>query len=218
MSELLQIYRERNGNPDFWGEPVNAITNVSFLLAASFALHLALQHKATSLTTLFPIGLAATIGIGSFLFHTAVSPLTMWLDVIPIALFQGVFLWLACREMVGWPILASLGFVAVVVGTSFALMPIHQPLNGSLFYIPSLIAILVLGVIWSQRASEEPGLLPIAGLCFTLAIMARSLDWHVDCSVGSHFAWHSMNGVVVYLALRSWILHVAASANPPAPL
>jgi hypothetical protein len=97
-------------------------------------------------------------------------------------------------------------------------MPFHQLLNGSLFYIPSLIAILVLGFIWSQRASEEPDLLLIAGLCFTLAIMARSLDWHVNCSVGSHFIWHLMNGVVVYLALRSWILYVAASASPPAHL
>jgi riboflavin transporter FmnP len=215
MSELLQIYRERNGNQEFWGEPINALSNASFLLAAALALHLALQRQATTPMTLSLIALAATIGLGSFLFHTAVSPLTMWLDIIPIVLFQIVFLWLACREMLGWPLVASLSFVMAIVGTSFALLPIHRYMNGSLFYMPSLIAILVVGGLWSLHAVYEPGLLLVAGVCFTLAIMARSLDWVVTFSVGSHFVWHLMNGVVIYLALRSWIVHVATQVGRP---
>jgi riboflavin transporter FmnP len=215
MSELLQIYRERNGNQEFWGEPINALSNASFLLAAALALHLAIQRQATTPMTLSLIALAATIGLGSFLFHTAVSPLTMWLDIIPIVLFQIVFLWLACREMLGWPLVASLSFVMAIVGTSFALLPIHRYMNGSLFYMPSLIAILVVGGLWSLHAVYEPGLLLVAGVCFILAIMARSLDWVVTFSVGSHFVWHLMNGVVIYLALRSWIVHVATQVGRP---
>jgi Ceramidase len=215
MSELLQIYRERNGNQEFWGEPINALSNASFLLAAALALHLAIQRQATTPMTLSLIALAATIGLGSFLFHTAVSPLTMWLDIIPIVLFQIVFLWLACREMLGWPLVASLSFVMAIVGTSFALLPIHRYMNGSLFYMPSLIAILVVGGLWSLQAVYEPGLLLVAGVCFILAIMARSLDWVVTFSVGSHFVWHLMNGVVIYLALRSWIVHVATQVGRP---
>ena len=50
------------------------------------------------------IVLAATIGVGSFLFHTCVTSSTMWLDIIPIALFQIAFFWLAGRYMLNLPV------------------------------------------------------------------------------------------------------------------
>jgi hypothetical protein len=33
------------------------------------------------------------------------------------------------------------------------------------------------------------------------------VPWHF----GSHFLWHVMNGVVVYMALRAWIVFVAVN-------
>jgi hypothetical protein len=53
-------------------------------------------------------------------------------------------------------------------------------------------------------------LLPAAAAVFSLAIVARSLDWTVPFPLGTHFLWHLLNGVVLYLAMRAWILHVAA--------
>ncbi|MBL8814915.1 MAG: ceramidase domain-containing protein [Planctomyces sp.] len=209
MSELLNIYRERSGDPAFWGEPVNAMTNSSFLIAAVFAMQLAIQRQALTTTTVTLISLAAMIGVGSFLFHTAVSPLTMWLDVIPIAILQTLFLWLACREMLSLGELRSAAVVTAVLLLSFALMPVHRLLNGSLFYAPSLVAFLWLGYSLSQRSISEPWLVLSAAVCFYLAVTARTFDWIVPWAVGSHYLWHMLNGVVVYLALRSWILHVS---------
>jgi hypothetical protein len=218
MDELLSIYRERNGNPAFWAEPFNAVSNVSFLLAAIAAWRLARQRGVADSATNGLVVLSATIGVGSFLFHTAASPVTMWLDIIPIAFFMVTFLWLVARRLLGWGAWLSMGFVGLVLCASFALLPIHEPFNGSLFYAPSFLAVLILGAIWSTRPSEEPPLLLFAAGVFAIAIVARTTDWRVPWSIGSHFIWHLLNGLVVYLGLRAWILRPKAPATNPHPL
>jgi hypothetical protein len=205
---LLWIYRERWGNPDFWAEPLNALTNASFLISALFASQFASRRRAGTRTTISLLALAGVIGVGSFFFHTVPNHFTMWLDIAPIALFQVVFLWLAATRMLGLTRMVSVSLVMAVVGSSFALFPFHEPLNGSLFYLPSLLAVLVIGYVWSQKVRCEPYLLLGAASCFACAVAARSVDMIVPWHFGSHFLWHLMNGVVVYLVLRAWIVFV----------
>ncbi len=218
---LLWIYRERFGDPAFWAEPLNALTNASFLIAALLAWNLASRRRANSRTTIALISLAGVIGFGSFFFHTVPNHFTMWLDIVPIALFQLFFLWLAGTRMLGLSRKASAALMIGVVGSSFVLLPLHEPLNGSLFYLPSLLALLVIGLVWSRRKSSEPYLLVSAACCFTVAITARSVDMIVPWHFGTHFVWHTMNGVVIYLALRAWIVVVTKSREteiPAAPI
>ncbi|XZE44220.1 ceramidase domain-containing protein [Pirellulaceae bacterium SH467] len=203
---MLQMYRERGGDPAFWAEPFNAISNASFLIAAALGLDFATRKRSLNPTSLALILLAATIGCGSFLFHTVPTLATMWLDIIPITLFQILYLWLISRKLLsipGWP--AAL-IVVGVVGASYVLMPMKTPLNGSLFYIPSWAAMLVYSLIWARKSPVERGLLALSALFFTLAIAARSVDWDVPWAIGTHFLWHLLNGIVVYTALRSWVL------------
>ncbi len=203
---LLEMYRERSGDPAFWAEPINALTNVSFVIAAAFALDLAVRRQALRPSTLVLIALTAAIGFGSFLFHTMPSYRTMWLDIIPITLFQVLFLWLISQKLLstnGW---MSAGIVIAVVGSSFALLPIQEPFNGSLFYMPSLVALVAFGALWAKRNIAEPYLLGGAACFFALAITARSIDLIVPWPFGTHFLWHLLNGLVVYAALRAWII------------
>jgi hypothetical protein len=209
--DLLWIYRERLGSPEFWAEPLNALTNASFLIAAVLAWEFASRRRANTRTTIALLSLASLIGFGSFFFHTVPNYFTMWLDIVPIALFQIVYLWLASNRMLGLNRLASLAVVVGVVGTSFALFPLHEPLNGSLFYLPSLVAMLTIGWAWSKKFNCEPYLLVGAACCFLLAVTARSIDKEVPWQFGSHFLWHVLNGVVVYMLLRAWIVFVAAN-------
>jgi hypothetical protein len=209
--DLLWMYRERLGSPEFWAEPLNALTNASFLIAAALAWDFASRRRTTTRTTIALLSLASVIGFGSFFFHTVPNHFTMWLDIVPIALFQIVFLWLVCNRMFGLSRLASAAVVGGVVGSSFALFPVHEPLNGSLFYLPSLGAMLTIGWAWSNKASSEAYLLVGAACCFALAITARSCDMIVPWHFGSHFLWHALNGVVVYMLLRAWIVFVAAN-------
>jgi CubicO group peptidase (beta-lactamase class C family) len=216
---LLHMYRERSGDPTFWAEPLNALSNTSFVIAAAFAFELSIWKRALKPSTLALISLAGVIGCGSFLFHTMPSYHTMWLDIIPITLFQVLFLWLISQRLLstsGW---MTAGIVIAVVGSSFALRPIHQPLNGSLFYIPSLLAMLAFGGLWAKRSASEPYLLGGTACCFALAITARSIDWIVPWPIGTHFLWHLLNGIVVYTALRTWIIatsskHVISDQAP----
>lgn len=214
---LLWIYRERWGSPDFWAEPMNALTNASFLIAALFARQFASRRRAGTQTTISLLTLAGVIGVGSFFFHTVPNHFTMWLDIVPIALFQVVFLWLVATRMLGLTRLASLALVMTVVGSSFALFPFHEPLNGSLFYLPSLLAMLAIGYVWSQKVSGEPYLLVGAASCFACAVTARSVDMIVPWHFGSHFLWHLMNGIVVYLVLRAWIVFAAGDQKTEIP-
>lgn len=206
--ELLQMYRERSGDPAFWAEPFNALSNASFLMAAAFAVDLAIRRQAFTISAIVLISIAGVIGCGSFLFHTIPLPLTKWLDILPIMLFQIIFLWLISRDLLsanGW---IAAGVVIVVVGSSLALMPIRQPLNGSLFYIPSLVAMFAFGTLWAKRRRTEPFILLGGACCFAFAITARSIDWVVPWSSGTHFLWHLVNGIVVYAALRTWIVSI----------
>ncbi len=213
--DMLRMYRERGGAPAFWAEPFNAVTNASFLIAAGFALHLAIRRRTLTVSTLSLISLAAVIGLGSFLFHTRPTPLTKWLDIIPITLFQVLFTWLiSCKLLFNNRWLAAV-IVIAIVGVSFALMPVHQPLNGSLFYMPSLVAMLVFGGLWASRSIAEPFLLLSTACCFAAAITARSSDWIVPWPIGTHFLWHSLNGIVVYMALRTWIVATSAGTIHP---
>lgn len=211
--ELLNLYRERNFSPAFWAEPWNALTNASFLVAALFAMVLALRLRATTPTTYGLILLSAVVGFGSFCFHTVPNRVTLWLDIVPIAIFQASFLFLATSRMLRLSRSGALMVVLGVMGVSFALLPVHSLFNGSLFYAPSLVAMVWIGVLQTTLTKREPYLILGAACCFLFAVTARSLDWLVPWRIGTHFMWHLLNGVVVYLLLRSWILHIASSPS-----
>lgn len=210
-NKLLGMYRERDFSPEFWAEPLNALTNASFLIAAFFAWDLASRRRVATRTTNVLLSLASVIGIGSFIFHTVPNQFTMWLDIVPIVLFQVLFLWLVSNKMLALSRVASAAIVVGVVGSSFSLFPIHKPFNGSLFYLPSLLAMLTIGYVWAKKTNFEPYLLVGAACCFLFAVTARSIDKEVPWHFGSHFLWHVLSSVVVYMVLRAWMVFVAVN-------
>lgn len=207
--EWLGKYRERGMNPDFWGEPMNALTNAAFLIAAVLALDLAVARRATGPGTMALVFLAGLIGLGSFLFHTIPNRFTLWGDVGPIAAFQASMLWLVMRHLLSLSHPLCTVVTLGVIGLSLVLMQFSQILNGSLFYLPVLMSMLICGVLVSRTDHAEPFLILAAAGCLALAVTLRSLDWSVHWRFGTHFLWHILGGVVVYLALRSWIVFVA---------
>lgn len=209
MHGLLAMYRERSGSPEFWAEPWNALSNVSFLLAAIAALWLVRRWRARAWSTALLIALAFMISIGSFLFHTMPSFWTHWLDIGPIALFQASFLWLAMRKMLNWPTWIAFSAIVGVIGLSFTLMPIKQPFNGSMSYFPCLLLSVVIGGVASQKNLPERWLILAGSGVFVVALMFRTIDWEVSWPIGTHFLWHALNGLTLYLAMRAWILFVA---------
>lgn len=212
MSALMQLYRERNGEPGFWAEPTNALTNASFLAAAVAAWLLARRRQCLTAGTSTLILEALLIAAGSFVFHTCPTNVTRWMDIIPIALFQMTFMWLCCRHMFNLSSAISIFAIALVMGSAWLLMKSNL-LNGSLGYSPALLSLVVFASAHLSHRAQEPWTLMVAVGVFIVAIVARSIDWLVPFSLGTHFLWHLLNGLVVYLVMRIWVLHIAKDSD-----
>ena len=111
-------YCERTG-PEFWSEPVNAISNIAFILAALLCLTLAMRLRRLDGPVIWLDGVLFAIGIGSFLFHTFATAWAAAMDTGPILLFILSYFTVAMNRYVGlgWgrAILLTLGFLGALV-------------------------------------------------------------------------------------------------------
>ena len=209
---MIDLYCERLV-PGFWAEPVNALTNLSFLIAAFSAWRLAAARRVLSGETWSLILLIAAIGIGSFLFHTFATGWARIADVVPILLFQIAFLWLYGARVIGWGIpgrllSVALLLVGVAVGARYP-----EPFNGSLLYAAAFTMLLVLGGRHWVKMSRERGILLVATAILALSLLFRSLDQSLcdTVPIGSHFLWHLLNGLVLYLLFRGLALNLPSA-------
>jgi hypothetical protein len=204
---MMDVYCERVG-PGLLAEPLNAVSNISFLLAAWAAWVLAERTVTLSAGVRALIALAALVGIGSILWHTYPTALTLILDIVPILFFIIWFIWLYTRNVIGMrPIFAVASGAAFLIAT-YLVIPFSDILHGALVYTPGLMVVLVLGVFHAtERRVARFTLLAAAGV-YLAALFFRTIDNEV-CSVlpiGTHFLWHILIGLVTYLAMRSLIL------------
>ncbi len=168
-------YCERLG-PAYWAEPVNAVTNAAFLVAAAVmawrlrGAHLPLANAM--------VVLLAVIGLGSFLFHTHAERWAALADTTPILAFILVYLYASSRDYLRlskpWS-LVSVGlffpFAAVLVPL-FAQVPV---LSASAGYLPVVVLIAGYAVVLARRAPETArGLALGAGLLFARSPCAAS--------------------------------------------
>jgi hypothetical protein len=86
MFEVVDLYCERLG-PGLWAEPLNALTNASFLVAAWFSWRMAARQQRLTSGVWLLIGLMIAIAIGSGFFHTFATNWARILDVVPILIF-----------------------------------------------------------------------------------------------------------------------------------
>src|SRR3712207_3454740 len=145
MMEIMDAYCERVG-PGLLAEPLNAVSNVSFLLAAWAAWVLAKRTGTPSAGVRVLIALAASVGIGSILWHTYPTALTLILDIVPILIFVIWFIWLYARNVIGMRPLFAVACVAAYLLATFVAIQYADVLHGALVYTPGLMVTLVLGI------------------------------------------------------------------------
>jgi hypothetical protein len=214
-SEPLNLYCERLG-PGLWAEPLNAVSNAAFFVAAAAAfLH---WRKAGGRDTpaLLLILVTVAIGIGSTIFHTVATRGAILLDIIPIAIFIAGYLMLAWRRYLKFGLASAIAALAVFEIISFTLPSVTPPgfLNRSVPYLPSLLMLIGLAgmVQGTVRRANSPEAaishwLWIAAGLFTASFFLRSIDMAV-CRFfpfGTHFIWHCLNAAVLYVLLRAAI-------------
>ena len=203
----MDAYCERVGM-GLLAEPLNAVSNISFLLAAWAAWVLASRIGALSAGVRVLIAIGASVGIGSILWHTYPTMLTLVLDSVPILIFIMWYIWLYARNVVGMrPVFAVASAATFLLATLLAI-PFSGVLHGAFVYTPGLMVTLVLGLFHAreQRAARFT-LLAAAGVYLT-ALFFRTIDNEVCSSlpIGTHFLWHILIGLVTYLAMRPLIL------------
>lgn len=187
----LDLYCERLG-PGLLAEPVNAVTNAAFLLAGFWTLRRARGDRGVVLLGV----LTLAIGAGSTLFHTLATPLALLADVLPILLFQLVFLALYLQRRTALPASQVPWWVAAFFGLTLLGRQQPQLLNGSLAYAPALLVLLALGL---REWRRQGPLLVICAALFALSLLLRSVDL-VVCPwlpLGTHPLWHLLNAVVL---------------------
>ncbi|MEX2482011.1 MAG: ceramidase domain-containing protein [Gammaproteobacteria bacterium] len=210
---MIYLYCERSG-PGLWSEPLNAATNVLFLLAALICAWRARRRRQVDSEILAAI--LGSIGIGSGLFHLFATRWALWLDVLPILAFEFTYLGLYLGRVAGLSP-ARVTVTLVLFAASIALAGMEPALfNGSLGYVPAWLALAWLG--WDYRRRTGNRLLLAMVALFGLSLALRTVDLLV-CPVwrwGTHWAWHALNAVVLGGALEAYM---RCRAQPPsAPL
>ncbi|ARN75748.1 ceramidase domain-containing protein [Oceanicoccus sagamiensis] len=216
-SKQLDEYCERLG-PDFWAEPVNAISNLSFIIGAVLAFRIGRQCNAHTLGSYWLTSILFFIGIGSFIYHTFATLLGMFLDMLPIYIFQLSFVVLygavIARQMGArplWGSLALLGFF-VVLTLGFMQFP-SDMLNGSITYLSAWVCLLFAGLYHALTFTTRRFTLLLAAICLAISLSFRSIDMAVceSWGLGTHFVWHLLNGLTLYLSIRAYMDSTQAS-------
>lgn len=227
-SDRIFAYCERGLDPGFWAEPLNAISNAAFMIAALAGAMLWQRHRhdyagraRNSGMELALVVLVAVIGAGSFLFHTYATRWAVVADVVPITVFMIAYLGYVMRRFLGAGWIVSLGAVALfMLAMREADMLRCGPgpcLNGSVGYLPALAVLVVLGAwLWLRRHPAGPYILG-GGALFAVSLTFRTLDRAICPQtalfagrvLGTHFVWHMLNATLLYLLVSAAIRHGA---------
>ncbi|WP_375174879.1 ceramidase domain-containing protein [Pseudooceanicola sp.] len=184
--------------PGLWAEPLNAVTNLAFLIAAIWV-----WRRSGGLA---PVRVLAAvlfaIGVGSGLFHTFATRWAGVADVLPILIYILAYIYFANRYFWGlsrlWAGVGTAVFFPYAAATVplFAMVP---GLGSSAGYAPVPLLIFAYAVLLRQSLPEVARGLAIGAAVLCVSILFRSLDGPL-CSafpLGTHIFWHLLNAVML---------------------
>jgi Ceramidase len=213
MWAAVDAYCERT-SATYWSEPVNALTNLAFLVAA-----LVMWGRSAALPMARAMCIVlAIIGVGSYLFHTHANRLSAALDVAPILGFILLYVFAATRDLLGqrgwrpWAAVAAFfPYTALTVPVFAALLP----LGSSAGYAP--IPVLILGYAFALRRKAP---VTARGMVLGAAILVVSLGFRtLDAPLcaafplGTHFLWHILNAVMLAVMIEVYCRHRRSQRN-----
>ncbi|MFT4264719.1 MAG: ceramidase domain-containing protein, partial [Nocardioides sp.] len=173
-SDAVDGYCERT-DATFWAEPLNAVSNLSFVVAAVLAWRLA-RAAGDRAGQALAVG-AAAIGAGSFLFHTVATRWALQADVWPIRVFVLLFIVLATPRLFAVPRwagpVAAGGFVVVSVAVTRLLGYAVGPTNGSAGYAAVPLAMLLATGLLARHSPALARGLGAGSLVFCLSLLFR---------------------------------------------
>lgn len=208
LTDYVDLYCERAA-PGLWAEPLNAATNVAFWIAGALLVVLLRRSRmANPLSVRLLPAWLLLVGAGSLAFHTLATVWAGWIDTGFILVFACAFVYAFVRHVTGWPAaisgLATLAFFIVSFAAKFWLP--GYGLNGSEAYVPMLIALAAMTASLREQAEAfRSFLLGTVLLCISIAL--RTVDQAVceNFASGTHFLWHLLNALILYLLTAALI-------------
>lgn len=237
-SERIYCYCERGSDPAFWAEPLNAVTNAAFILAAIFAAVALMRRPAghRGIVEALLVAIIFVMGVGSFLFHTYATAWAAYADTGPIAVFMVSYLAYALRRFVGlhwvWVAVGLGMFVAALkaaggVQCQIALIApaaaTQSCLNGTAGYAPAFVAMALIAIVLALVRHPAWRYLAAASAIFLVSMAFRTVD-HEICEhtailghrTGTHFVWHVLNATMLYILAIAAIRHGDHAHSPSA--
>ncbi|MBP2330825.1 hypothetical protein JOF56_011210 [Kibdelosporangium banguiense] len=224
--DYIDNYCERTDG-SFWSEPLNAVSNVSFLIASIaawlFIRRVAVAKPAGELYVL--PALIFLIFFGSSAFHTTATRWGVALDSGSIALYMLYFIALWARLY--WDLPWSRAWIAAPAFLAFTALVALLPLRLSGMYLAAVLGLLVLaGLLFFSKHPDRKQhwhWYLITALVFAVSLTARTLDGPLcgDIPIGTHYIWHTLNGLVLYLvtyaAVVRWQQKLAGNPGSAGP-
>jgi len=201
----VDAYCERLG-PGLWAEPLNALTNAAFVIAA-FVMWRRVRGQGLPLVGAL-IAILTVIGLSSGLWHTAARAYSGALDSVSILVFILVYLFAANRYFFGLSkgiaLIATAGFVPFVAATgwAFAQLPFFG-ISASYWPVPLLIIAAALVLRCSSPVTARG--MALGAALLVVSISVRSLDASLCATlpIGTHFVWHCLNALML-----GWMIEV----------
>ncbi len=205
-SESIDMYCERT-DPSLWSEPLNAATNLAFLVAAALLWRQA--GRGAGRDTRVLILLIGAVGLGSMAFHTLATRWAALLDIGFIAVFVLFFHQrFQVRALGRSNGAANLGVAVFVVLAGLFVLAIKQlptlSQNDSESYLAPFLLLLVCARQAAPRWPEAARWLNRAAGLFVASLLCRAIDQPL-CAVwpaGTHLGWHLINAAMLYCCLR----------------
>lgn len=212
LHDSLDMYCERT-SAAFWAEPVNALTNLAFVIAGLWGVW-AVRRRGSDTFSEVLCWWVVAIGVGSFLFHTFATRLTMWADILPIAGFTLAYTWFNLRRYMRMRLPAALaiflGFYAVAAIVTIMLPDwLREASNGSTGYLPPFLGLVFFGALVIGSGNSVGWYNIAAATIFVGSVTFRAID-PVTCQsfpLGTHFMWHMLNGVMLGVLLAGVARH-----------
>jgi hypothetical protein len=215
--DYIDVYCERVG-PGLLAEPVNALTNVAFFVAAWLLWREGRRANLLTAPIMALLALVLAIGIGSSLFHTFAATWARVLDELPILVFQLLFVWLYARRVMALRRLLAGAILVVFLAAALYARQFPDVLNGSLVYAPAVALVCALGAYHYATRKPARARLIVAAAVLAVAVGLRTLDASVceRFALGTHFLWHLLVALVIYLC-ASALLAVLSAVRAAAP-
>ena len=203
-------YCERNSIETF-AEPLNAISNVAFVLCGIiFFLRKGMIKNPLPYSVIL-------IGLSSFLFHYIPISFFSTLDVFSILLFVVLYNTLLTKKILNYSYFKSAlsSFILILLSFLLGILFSKTIISTSSFYLGLLSYMIYIAFLLKKVSNIKYFLIAI--ILFSISLIFRSVDIYLCdfISFGTHFVWHILNSLVIYFLILFLFLTNRSSPKKP---